>query len=284
VKLHYRIEEGRLVAENGVVLDKLTLGDRVEGPDVTSLPVALAVALLKDGQGRIDLDLPVRGDLDDPKFSYGKVLGKALLDLIRKTVASPFSVIGALASFDADELRSVEFAPGSAEVEAEQGKKLDAIGQALRERPALRLEVTGGADTAFDRAALAHLELTKELKRARRAELKAKGGSVPKKLSQIELSDADYDRLFDARYRSRFGTRAPRDAAGGFTAAAKDALAGSVTVDDDALRRLAQKRAAAVQDRLAGAGVEAERVFAVEVDVDATVEAGRVVTALSLTS
>jgi hypothetical protein len=120
--------------------------------------------------------------------------------------------------------------------------------------------VTGRAAPRADISELAEAELTKELKRAKRAELKAKGLPAPKKLSQIDLSPEDYDRLFEAKYKSTFGTKPARDEQDQFTDAARSALAGSLTVGETDLRQLAQKRAAAIQDRLADAGVDQYRV------------------------
>jgi outer membrane protein OmpA-like peptidoglycan-associated protein len=284
VDLKYQVEDGRLRAHNEVVLDQLTLGERVESPEATNLPVAFAVALLKDRSGRINLNLPVRGNLDDPKFSYSRILMNTFFDLIKKTVASPFSVLGALADFDSEELKYVEFDPGQAVLDEEQTKKIDAISEALKERPALRLEVSGGVDRLADAAALAELELTKALKRAKKAELKADGQPVPKKLSAIELSNEDSERLFDEKYEEQFGTDAPRNEQGEITAAARQALAGSFQIDDAALRGLAKKRATAIQDRIVENGVDTSRVFLVEADLLRTKEEGEVRSELSLTS
>ena len=57
--------------KNRIFLDQLTLGDKVDSPDATSLPVKLGIALLKDSNGLIELDLPVNGDLRNPEFSIG---------------------------------------------------------------------------------------------------------------------------------------------------------------------------------------------------------------------
>ena len=91
--LKYKVSQKQLEAENKVVVDQLTFGEKVDSPDATSLPVPLAVALLKDRRGRIDIDLPIRGDLNDPDFKYGKVMVSTLLNLLMKIVASPFTLL-----------------------------------------------------------------------------------------------------------------------------------------------------------------------------------------------
>ncbi len=94
--MKYKVSQKQLEAENKVVVDQLTFGEKVDSPDATSLPVPLAVALLKDRKGRIDIDLPIRGDLKDPDFKDGKVVISTLLNLLTKIVASPFTLMGKL--------------------------------------------------------------------------------------------------------------------------------------------------------------------------------------------
>ena len=95
IQLHYLVDRGKLTAANRLFLDRFTFGSRVESPDATTLPVKLAVALLRNRQGEIDLNLPVEGDLDDPQFSLGDVIVKVVVNLITKAVTSPFSLLGA---------------------------------------------------------------------------------------------------------------------------------------------------------------------------------------------
>ena len=143
--LKYRVSQKQLEAENKVVVDQLTFGEKVDSPDATSLPVMLAVALLKDRQGRIDIDLPIRGDLKDPDFKYGKAVLSVLLNLLTKIVASPFTLMGKLipGGGDGEELQYLEFDPGAVAVAATELKKVEAIAKGLEERPGLRLEITG---------------------------------------------------------------------------------------------------------------------------------------------
>lgn len=284
IELKYHVDNRRLKAENHIVFDKLALGERVRSPDATSLPVALAVALLKDRNGRIRIDLPVRGNLDDPQFSYTALLSRALLDLIARTVASPFSILGALANFDGEQLRYVAFAPGSSVLEEDEARKVDAISAALKERPALRLEITGAADRNADVAVLAETELNKALKRMKKAELAASAMPAPKKLAEIELSAGERERLLSRKYRETFGTDPPRDPPGEITEAARKALAASFAVEETALRALARKRAAAVQDRVVANGIDIDRIYLLESDLDAKEEEGEIRTQLSLAS
>jgi hypothetical protein len=136
--------------ENRISVEQLTLGERVESPDATKLPVSLAVALLKDANGNIELDVPVEGDINDPHFDFGKVIAHTLSNTITKVVSSPFAALGSLVGGNGEELSYIEFEFGSATLDPEQIEKLDKLAKALEKRPGLRLEITGRADREND--------------------------------------------------------------------------------------------------------------------------------------
>ena len=154
LNLGYTISEGALAGENSVVLREFELGEKVEHPGAMSLPLGLAVALLKDADGRIDLDVPVRGDLDDPEFKYGTVVRKALVNLLTKIVTSPFALLGKLVGAEADELEYVVFEPGRADLSPPEMEKAGKIAEALRLRPQLALQISGVYAPGADAAAL----------------------------------------------------------------------------------------------------------------------------------
>ena len=119
----YRMENRKQEATNGIYINQLTLGDSVESPDAVSLPIKLAIALLKDREGNIVLDLPVSGSLDDPQFKIGKMVLTILKNLIVKIVTSPFAALGALAG-GGEGLSYLEFDAGISEINAENGQKM----------------------------------------------------------------------------------------------------------------------------------------------------------------
>ncbi|MFM2056753.1 MAG: hypothetical protein RLY71_1138, partial [Pseudomonadota bacterium] len=151
VTLHYRIEQGKLQAEHQLTLDQLTFGAPVERPGITQLPVRLAAALLQDRHGVIDLQLPVAGTLDDPQFSLGGLLWKVLVNLVSKAVTAPFAL---LMGDSAEAAGQIDFAPGSAELDAAARTRLDSLAERLADRPGVRIEATGQADLQRDAAAL----------------------------------------------------------------------------------------------------------------------------------
>jgi hypothetical protein len=153
-----------LDSKNVISLDQFTLGEKVESPDATHLPVRLAIAILKDRDGKIILDVPIQGNLDDPKFRIGKVVTRAIMNILEKVATSPFSLIGAAFGGGGEELSYQDFAPGDAKLTADDTKKLDVLAKALYERPGLNLEISGSIDPASDRDGLQRAALDKHLR------------------------------------------------------------------------------------------------------------------------
>ena len=140
--INYVIEEEQLRAENTVFIDQLELGNNVKSEQATSLPIGLAVSLLKDSNQEIHIDMPISGNLNDPKFSYGQLVWQTFGNLIVKAVSSPFSLLASLVDSDED-LGAITFSAGSAKVEEIMVKRLELLSQALNKRPELQLSITG---------------------------------------------------------------------------------------------------------------------------------------------
>jgi hypothetical protein len=157
--LGYEVRDSRLVGENGIVLREFELGEKVPHPDAMSLPLGLAVALLKDSSGTIDIDLPVRGDINDPEFSYGRVIGKAILNLITKIVTSPFALLGNLVGAEAEDLEYINFVAGRADLAPPELERADKLAEALGLRPQLTLEIQGAVAADADMRALQRIRL-----------------------------------------------------------------------------------------------------------------------------
>ncbi len=172
VDAHLRIDRRNLKSENAVKLDQFYLGEKVQSPDATGLPVKLGLAILRDRKGVIAFDLPIEGNLDDPDVKYGKLVWKAVFNLLGKIATSPFTLIGKLFGGDAGDLSSVAFAPGSSALDAAATTKLQALAKALHERPELRLEAEGAVDEGQDGGALRKAALEALLRRTRARGLK----------------------------------------------------------------------------------------------------------------
>jgi uncharacterized protein involved in outer membrane biogenesis len=220
--LQYKLENSQLAGDNRVVLDKFTLGERVESPQAVDLPLDLAVALLTDTDGRIDFAVPVTGNVDHPEFSYGHLVWQAIRTVIGKIVTAPLRALGALFGGGSSEsLGDIVFDPGSARILPTEYEKLRRVAGGLGKRPRLQLGVTGQFHTGEDGLALRTQAVRAEL--AQREGLKlAKGedpGPVsfdsPKVQRALELmlearAGSDSVAAFVADYRKRSGRDAPR--------------------------------------------------------------------------
>src|SRR3954470_8363460 len=151
LKQAYRVENRKLTAENNVYLDQFTFGEKIDSPTATTLPVALALAMLKDRNGVIDLNVPISGSLDDPQFDIRGVIATAFKSPLDQAVSSPFALLGSQFG-GGEDLAYLEFAPGSAALDAGSEAKLKTLATALGERPGLKLEVSGRVDPAIDGA------------------------------------------------------------------------------------------------------------------------------------
>jgi hypothetical protein len=276
--LRYKLNKRYLEGENKIVLDQLTLGEKIEGPDVTSLPVKLAVALLKDSKGVIDLDIPVSGSLDDPEFSLFPIILKVLMNLLWKIVTAPFALIGALFGGSGDDLQFVGFAPGTDSLALQEREKLSTVAKGLVERPGLQLDLRGTSSATADRDALAEASIMKKIRTA---------GEGP-------LTRAETERLL-ALYRQTFsedpaalvpeGTVKEEDRPAAIRDASQRRLVASVKISDEELRALAQRRAGRVRDHLTGpGGIAPERIFLQDVDTAVNPTDGMIRTQLNLTA
>jgi len=162
--LNYELVGKKLDSKNVITLDQFNFGDKVESPDATHLPVRLAIALLKDREGKIVLDVPVQGDLSDPKFRVGKVVMRVIENILVKVATSPFSLLGAVFGGGGEELGQQDFAPGSAELTAADKAKLDSLLKGLYARPALNLEIAGSVDANGDREGLQRAAIDREIR------------------------------------------------------------------------------------------------------------------------
>ncbi len=171
----YKLENKQLTAENQLFIDQLTFGDKVESPDATQLPVNLAIALLKNNRGEIDLNLPISGSLDDPEFSIGGLVIKVIVNLFVKAVTSPFALLGSMFG-GGEELSNIEFGPGRATFDDDAAKRLESLAKALNERDSLKLEITGRADPETDKEGIKRVAIERAVKAEKLKDQLNKGG------------------------------------------------------------------------------------------------------------
>ncbi|MGP8198151.1 MAG: DUF748 domain-containing protein [Limisphaerales bacterium] len=205
--LHYDINQKALNASNFIFIDQLTLGAKNGSTNATSLPVKLAIALLKDRNGRIKLDVPVQGRVDDPKFKLGPIIWGVVENLLVKAATSPFSLLGAMFG-GGEELSFVAFDPGLADIPAAETNKLNTLAKALFERPTLSLEINGSVDPAMDREVMARARLQRQFKALFIKEM-TNAGKPPASVDEVVLQPADHDRLLATVYSNTFGAYHP---------------------------------------------------------------------------
>lgn len=269
----YKIEaDGKLEASNQVILNQLTFGERVESPSATQLPVLLAVALLKDRNGVIDINLPVSGSVNDPQFSVGGIVWKVILNLLGKALTAPFAL---LAGGGTDDLSQVGFLPGTAHFTDAGRQSLDKVAKALADRPSLMMTVTGAADTVSEREEAQRVALEERLQAEQRREqlraapsagaaavATAPGASAP---SLPPLSADDRARLLKRLYQQATLPDKPRNAIGLLRdlppAEMEARLRAGIRITEDTMRELALQRGLAVRDALIAQGLPSERLF-----------------------
>lgn len=265
LNLKYHIENRKLDAQNVVLLDQFTLGEPVESPDALKLPIRLAIALLKDRQGKIDLDIPLTGQTDDPQFSIGRLVLKVLGNLIVKAVTAPFALLGSLFG-GGEELGFVAFEPGSVQVDQEGLKKIDVLAKALYDRPLLKLEITGHADPVKDREALGKARLEERIQAAKVKALAGKGQKAPPS-GKVAMEPKEYELYLGEVYRETVPAderkKIPEKSLS--REEREKIVLAHIDISGGDLRQLAYERAAKVRDLLLATGkVEKERIFLIE--------------------
>ena len=263
VEVRYKVEpDGRLDASHQLVLNQLTFGERVESPSATKLPVRLAVALLKDANGVIDINLPVSGTLEDPQFSLGPLIWKVIVNLIAKAATAPFAL---LAGGGGPDLSTVGFVPGTADFAGGAPAVIDKVAKALSDRPALKMTVVGEADIDAEgedfRQAMLEARLRQEL---RREQLRA-SGSAPAAEAPSALTGEQRARLVKAVYRDTDLPDKPRNLIGLKADIPPDEMEALLLqhthASPEAMRALALQRGLAVRDALLAKGLPGERLF-----------------------
>lgn len=274
--LQYKIKNQQLTASNNLLIDQLVLGDEVENPEAVSLPLELAIALLEDADGKIKLDVPITGDLDNPEFSVASIVADALVNVISKIVSSPFYAIASLIETDED-VSQIGFSPGLAELDKNQQQKLDALISALSKRPALKLEIKGTSFSDHDWPKMQADALQKKLLQTRADELSKESGKnillehvvYSEKENQRLLADLFIQKHPELAERSLFGTPRLKDPEmGEFYQLARTRLAAEIPPDTLELQKLAQQRAQNIAEYLTANNIVMERLFLLDIAID----------------
>ena len=288
--VHYLITNGQLKAENKVVIEQLQLGEKVDSPDAVNLPLKLAIALLKDSDGTISIELPVTGDLNNPQFSVMPIVWQTLRNLIVRAAQAPFKLLsGLVTGGGAEDLGTVSFAPGSSELSPEAQKALDALASALKQRPTLRLEIEGTAAQSSDGPHIARDRLEREYQYNYYKILQRRGDKVPAQASLLKVPDDEKGPLLEGIYRTRLKQQPPAE----WAKLSRDERASKMSAalidfwskSEVLLRQLGQERASSIKDYLVDKGQLADdRVYFVDASLGEAESDGRVISPLHLDS
>lgn len=258
----YKVENRVLTAQNRLVLEQLTLGEKIESPTATTLPVSFALSLLRDRNGVIDINLPIGGSLDDPQFSVGGLIVKVIVNVLTKAVTAPFSLLSSMFG-GGEELSLLEFDAGRARINEASETKLKSMAKILVDRPALKLEITGRTDPEADREGLKKASIDRRVRALKLKDMVGRGESA--EANSITITPQEYPALLKRVYKDA-DFKKPRNMVG----LQKDIpieemenlLSTNATVSDDDLNSLANRRAQAVKDWLMGEGkVPDTRIF-----------------------
>jgi len=312
--LNYRVNAGLLQGDNKIMLDNFVLGERVDSPGAPSLPLELAIALLKDPDGRIDLEVPITGSLDDPQFSLGAIIWNAIGNVIRNIVTAPFRALAHLFGGDGEEVGAIAFDPGSSRLLPPEREKLGRIVEALAKRPEVKLVIPARYDAGSDARVLKRAALAREI--GRRAGFAVADDEQPGPISIDDrptrsalralfaerFSQAELDKLkTEAESKERDAQAAdakklslldkvrnfaagepqvadPREFYSGLTRRLRD----SQPLPANALGGLAQARAAAIGGALKAAGADPARMTLSEPTSTSETEADRITLQLGL--
>lgn len=304
--LGYKIDKEQLEGENQVILQHLELGKKVESPDALDLPLELGLALLKDPSGKIDIDLPIQGDMSHPEFNFGQIIGKAVANLFGKLVTAPFAVLGSILGTEAEGLDQIAFEPGRSDLPPPEREKLAMVAKAMRERPQLGISIQATYDSQLDRSALGdrkvRLAVAKALgggassegepgpisyddPKTRQALEQLAAGNAPKALERLRQAASGTGTAAEAKK----GKPVPQAAAGvrELYEAIYAELVENTVVTHNELRSLGTERAQSVRRELTGTdGIPAERLhIAKPAKAESTpTKAGEVITRLELSA
>lgn len=290
VDLEYKIKDRQLAGDNKFIVNKLKLGERVDSPDAMKLPLDLAIALLEDSNGIIDLDLPVSGSLDDPQFSYGKIIWKAIVNVLTKLITALFRALGKLLDVSSEKLEAIDFDPGSSALLPPEQEKLKTLAEALAKRSALTLIVAPGYDPEADRRALQEQAMRREAATVAGVKLAPDEAPGPVDVNnytiQTWLEDRYAERVGKTEYQTLRASFRDKDAsavarvteserverlgrrfktrdtgpASAFHGELLERLTKQTKIDDGALVKLAEARGQALREALVKLGLDANRV------------------------
>jgi outer membrane protein OmpA-like peptidoglycan-associated protein len=278
MKLNYKLRGNRLEGNNDITIKKLQLGEKIKSEQAKDLPLGLAIALLSDANGVIQMNLKVKGNLDQPDFSLGNIFWDVLSNTLSKAITSPFSLLASLAG-GTEDLDELLFLPGEPDLTPTQQTKLAKLAQALKERPRLSMNIRGKVNFNEERPILQRQKLERAL---------AKITGAPVDLSLLEqdpVLQAALAEAYEARFNEDLGDLADRlkldKSSPALRAQAEILLRDQQLITTKSLRNLAMRRAQNTKEYLVDTqGIAPERLFVLDSQVRETDKEAKVVLTL----
>lgn len=264
--VEYFIDKRKLDAKNKILIDQLILGDKVESPQAVKAPVGLAVSLLKDRHGQINLDIPLSGSFDDPKFRIWPLIWQVIVNLLTKALTSPFALLSSLTG-GGEELSYVEFDYGSSMVSETNLKKVATLTKALIERPQLKMDIEGYVDPENDKEGLKKASFERKLKVQKLKESTDKGAEA-ESIRQVIIAPDEYEKYLTLAYNAETFPK-PRTAIGTQKKLPKEEMEklmmANIAITESDLRQLALRRAQNIKELILKSGeVPSSRIFIIE--------------------
>ena len=267
----YLIENNQLKASNQLFLDQLTLGEAVESPTATKLPVRFALSLLKDRNGQIKLNLPIEGSLDDPQFSIGGIIFQVIGNILQKVVTSPFSALASLFG-DGPTLSRIEYPAGRVVLDDQAKVAIKNLAQALADRPSITLEIAGWASLNGDAEGLRQQMLNSKMLAVKAAGLGEKAESVNSE-AEVALTEKEIPELMAQVYKKESFPK-PKNVVGLSktlpVSEMQKLILANMLINDESLKALAMQRAQSVKNALKDAGVDDARMFITQAKINPT--------------
>lgn len=292
--LRYEINQKALQGTNKIILSEIRLGAKVDSPAALDLPLDLAIALLKDSDGRIDLEIPLSGDLANPEFDIGPIIRQAISNMLGNIVSAPFRFLANLIGGESAELGAVSFRAGRSDLTPPEQEKLLKLGIALSERQALILSVPAPFVADVDSAMLQqrrveqrleeHLNTTESSQSdsARRLQLLENFYIAAELTPELAVLRQQFQQQEQEQEQSDSDMVQPEATSAldeiAYSAAIKDRLIAAETITETQLTTLALDRQKAIIDFVADNAALASERFDKQLPQVAKSESGRVVT------
>ncbi len=86
-------------SKNTIDIYNINVGDKDGSTDPEYIvPMKVGLYILKDKDDKIQFDVPVKGNVKDPEFSYVKIVWQTVMNLLIKVALSPLKVVGNVAA------------------------------------------------------------------------------------------------------------------------------------------------------------------------------------------